>query len=140
MKGQNFTVNSLHTLKAAQDYLARQFEEKKWLSFELNYDQQRTSKQNSALHVYCSLLSNSFNEGGFDMIKVLSHHAEIPWDERGYNVKEKIWKPIQKTLIQKGSTTEANRVDYSNVYEVVNNYTATKMGISIAWPTKEKLI
>jgi len=139
MNGQQFVVNSEQTLKAAQDHLAKQWKEKKWLSFQLNYDQQRTKPQNSALHVYCSLLSKALNEAGYDMAVMLKHKGEIPWDERGVNVKERLWRPIQESLQQKESTTMANRKDYTQVYEALNNWTGSKLGISIAWPVKGDL-
>jgi hypothetical protein len=74
---QSFTINSGFTLQAAQAELAKQWHERKWLQITFNFDKFRTLPQNSSLHLYCSHLSIAFNEAGYDMTKVLSHHADI---------------------------------------------------------------
>jgi hypothetical protein len=134
---QSFTINSEFTLQAAQAELAKQWHEKKWLQITFNFDKFRTLSQNSSLHLYCSHLSIAFNEAGYDMTKVLSHHADIPWDAKGYNVKEKVWRPVQEALCQKESSAKLSTQECIQVYETVNRYTAGKMGISVDWPSKE---
>lgn len=136
---QSFTINSEFTLKAAQTELARQWEEKKWLQISFNYEKTRSLPQNNSLHMYCTDLSLAFNAAGYDMTRVLSHHAEIPWDKRGYNVKERIWRPVQEALCNEKSTTKASTKDYPQIYETVNRFTASKMGISIQWPDKHNI-
>jgi hypothetical protein len=96
---------------------------------------QRTKKQNSALHVFCQLLADLLNASGLDQRKVLKPAIEIPWD--GKSVKEKMWKPLQEALINKASTTEADRTEYSKVHEVLAHHMATKHGVAIPeWPRK----
>ena len=133
---QSFTINSEWTLKAAQAELAKQWEEKKWLQISFNYDKTRSKPQNSALHLYCTNLGLAFNDAGYDMTKVLTHHASIPWDRKGFNVKEKIWRPVQDALCQELSTAKVSTKDYPKIYETVNRFTAEKMGISIDWPMR----
>jgi hypothetical protein len=134
---QSFTINSEFTLQAAQAELAKQWHEKKWLQITFNFDKFRTLPQNSSLHLYCSNLSIAFNEAGYDMTKVLSHHADIPWDEKGYNAKERVWRPVQETLCQKKSSAKLSTQECIQVYETVNRFTASRMGISVDWPSKE---
>jgi hypothetical protein len=134
---QSFTINSEFTLLAAQAELTKQWHEKKWLQITFNFDKFRTLPQNSSLHLYCSHLSIAFNEAGYDMTKVLSHHADIPWDKKGFNVKEKVWRPVQEAVCQKDSTAKLSTQECIQVYETVNRYTAGKMGISVDWPSKE---
>lgn len=135
MNGQTFTINSEFTLKAAQDQLAKQWNERKWLQISFNYDKTRSMKQNAALHVYCKMLSEALNDAGLDMKQVLAHHAEIPWDESA--VKNKLWRPIQQAMIEEESTTKARTIDYPAIYETLNRYTASKLGVSVDWPSKE---
>jgi hypothetical protein len=134
---QSFTINSDFTLRAAQQELLKQFEINRWLQISFNYEKTRSLPQNSSLHMYCTDLSLAFNAAGYDMTRVLSHHAEIPWDKKGFNVKERIWRPVQEALCQELSTTKASTKDYPQIYETVNRFTASKMGVSVDWPSKE---
>ena len=134
---QSFTINSVFTLAAAQAELAKQWNDKKWLQITFNFDRLRTPPQNSSLHLYCTNLSIAYNDAGLDMTKVLSHHADIPWDLKGFNVKEKIWRPVQAALCQENSTTKMSTKDCMKVYETVNRFTASKMGVSVDWPSKQ---
>ena len=133
----SFTINSAFTLQAAQAELARQWNERKWLQISFNFDKFRTIPQNSSLHLYCAHLSIAFNDAGYDMTKVLSHHADIPWDKKGINVKERVWRPVQETLCQKKSTAKLSTQECMQVYETVNRFTASRMGVSVDWPSKE---
>ena len=133
----SFTINSTFTLQAAQAELARQWNERKWLQISFNFDKFRTIPQNSSLHLYCAHLSIAFNDAGYDMTKVLSHHADIPWDKKGVNVKERVWRPVQETLCQKKSTAKLSTQECMQVYETVNRFTASRMGVSVDWPSKE---
>ena len=135
---QLFTINSEFTLAAAQAELAKQWHDKKWLQISFNYDRFRTIPQNSSLHRYCTNLSIAYNDAGLDMTKVLSHHADIPWDLKGFNVKEKIWRPIQKVVCQEDSTTKMSTQDCMTIYETINRFTASKQGISVDWPAKKQ--
>ena len=65
---------------------------------------QRTIQQNKALHVLFQLLADELNNAGLDMRKTLKPEVEIPWTPR--NVKEFLWRPIQKAQLNKASTTE----------------------------------
>lgn len=133
---QLFTVNSGVTRDFCIEEIKRQYEINKWFQITFNYDKTRTGRQNSSLHLYCTHLSKAFNDAGYDMTRVLSHHAEIPWDLKGFNVKEKIWKPVQQAICQETSTTKASAKDYPQIYETVNRFTASKLGVSVDWPSK----
>lgn len=98
----------------------------------------RTDTQNKALHLWCSMISKTLNDAGLDMTKALSHHADIPWDKEGINVKQRIFKPIQESLTGKQSTRDANRVEYNQVAEVIIRHFAG-LGVELPpWPSKEK--
>ena len=135
---QLFTINSEFTRQAAHAEIDKQWEARKWMQITFNYDKTRTGLQNSSLHLYCTHLSKAFNDAGYDMTKVLSHHADIPWDLKGFNVKEKVWKPVQQAICQETSTTKASTKDYPQIYETVNRFTASRMGVSVDWPSKNR--
>jgi len=100
----------------------------------------RTNKQNNAMHLLFSRMSKVFNDAGLDMRKVFKPEAEIPWDEKGYNVKEKLWKEIQVPLTGKTKTSDLNTEEVSKVYEALNSHIASKHGVSVPFPEIYKLL
>jgi len=93
----------------------------------------RTIKQNASLHVYCELLAEALNDAGLDMKKTLKPEVDIPW--RKESVKEHLWKPIQKALTGKESTTEISTVEPSEIYDVLNRHISEKFGVHVDWPS-----
>lgn len=137
MKGQSYTINSEHTLKSCLKYISEQWHKKKWMQITFNYDKTRSLQQNSALHVYCRLLADAMNAAGYNYtITINGKETECDWD--GEMVKRFMWKPIQKAITDKESSTEPSTKEYPQVYETLNRYTASKLGISIDWPIREK--
>ena len=96
-------------------------------------EEQRTDKQNASMHLYFRLLAEALNEHGLDMKTVLKPGVEIPWNER--MVKEFLWRPIQKVMTDKDSTTELNTVGPSDVHKVLDRMLAEKFGVSVDWPS-----
>ncbi len=97
----------------------------------------RTDKQNAALHLYFTQLSEALNDAGFDMKKLIKKEIDIPWTP--INVKEYLWRPIQKELLKKKSTTELKTTDIDKVYDVLNELLGERTGIFIPWPCIEEL-
>ena len=138
MPGQFFTVNSEHTLKCAQEFLARQWSERKWLRMELSFDKNRSSLQNASMHVYFGQLAEALNDAGYHyIITINQRETECNWDPE--MVKRFIWKPIQNALFDKNSTTRLSTVQCQQVYEHVNRLTAEKFCIHIPWPSKDSM-
>lgn len=89
--------------------------------------QQRTSPQNRALHKDCAIIAEKLNDAGWDMRKLLKI-VEIPWTTN--SVKEWIWKPIQKSMFGKESTTELEKhVEIDKVHDVVMRELGRACGI-----------
>ena len=130
-----WVVNSVHTKEVFLEYLAREYEENKYLIIKVEAGSIRTKLQNNSLHLYFSMLARELNDGGFDMRKALKPGVEIPWTTAA--VKKYMWKPIQKALINKTKTSKADRKEYTIVYETLNRHTAEKFGVSIPWPSKD---
>ena len=95
----------------------------------------RTSLQNRSLHLFCQQLADALNTAGLDMRKTLKHDIEIPWTME--NVKNHLWRPIQKAMTEKHSTTEMDSAEPSQIYEVLNRHLGEKFGISVPWPCEE---
>ena len=75
----------------------------------------RTIRQNAALHKYFVRLFNALNDAGLDMRKVLKPEIEIPWTLS--SVKEYLWRPVQRIMLEKESTTEleTSAVSYTHL-------------------------
>ena len=96
----------------------------------------RTTQQNKALHKYCAMLSEALNDAGLDMKKTLKPEVDIPW--RPELVKEHLFKPVMKAMLDKESTTELSTREVNEVYAVLNLHTAQKLGVSVPFPSEEE--
>lgn len=96
---------------------------------------QRTPTQNKALHLWLQMVADTLNDAGLDMKTVLKEEVEIPWTME--SAKNHLWRPIQIIMQEKESTAEADRNEYSEVYEVISRHLQQKHGISIPlWPDR----
>ena len=97
---------------------------------------QRTLTQNKALHLFLTLLANVLNDAGYDMRRTLKHDAEIPWSPE--TAKEFLWRPIQKALTKKESTTEITTIEPTIIHETLCRHLGQKLGIDCPpWPKKK---
>lgn len=86
-------------------------------------DEFRTISQNSAIHLYLTLLSKALNEAGLDMKTVLKPTVDISWTTE--NTKTYLWKPIQKALFGSTSTTKLKKVgDIELIHDHINRLLA----------------
>lgn len=132
------TINSEQTLKFHIEKVKQVWHEKKWLQLTWNFDKGRTSKQNSALHVYCKLLAEALNEAGYSyIVEINGKRSQIDWSM--YSVKEFMWRPIQQAIANKNSSTECSTKDYPEIYENLNRLTAERFSVSVEWPVKGEL-
>jgi len=98
----------------------------------------RTKRQNSALHLYFQLLADELNKAGLDMRKVLKPTVDIQWSKE--TVKDYLWRPIQKALLKKHSTTRLKTDEIDKVYEHLNRFLGEKFGIHVPFPSEEFII
>lgn len=99
--------------------------------------EQRTTKQNNALHLFFELLADELNSAGLDMRVVLKPEVEIPWNKE--TVKKHLWKPIQKALLDIESTTELSTAEVNKVEEVLMRHLSEKFGVFVDFPSIEQL-
>jgi hypothetical protein len=78
-------------------------------------EKQRTLLQNNAIHLFCKKLADELNGKGYYMQLVLKPTYELRWDTK--TVKEHLFKPIEKALLNKTSTTELNTAEVTKVHE-----------------------
>jgi hypothetical protein len=139
MNGEQWTVNSDGKLGGFLAHAAELYKKHKYITFKWSTGQQRTETQNDALHLWCERVAKTLNNAGLEMVVNLPTGKQwtIPWSK--HTVKENIWKPVQEAITGKQSTTEAKRIEYSQVYEVIYSRFADHHGITLPlWPSKEK--
>lgn len=96
----------------------------------------RTLQQNKSLHKFCDEVAKELNSQGITIQLFLKHAVDLDWNKD--SVKELIWKPIQKALVNKGSTTELDKVnDIDLIWEHINRHLSITFGISVDWPHKD---
>lgn len=93
---------------------------------------QRTLTQNSALHLFFSLLTETLNDAGLDMKHVIKEEVSIDWTPD--MVKNYLWRPVQKAMLGKESTTELTKIEVGQVYETLNRFLGEKFAIHTPWP------
>jgi len=93
----------------------------------------RTIKQNAAMHKWFTMLAEELNRRDLPVVKFLK--VEVDWTPEA--VKELLWKPVQKAMLNKGSTTALEKSDIDKVYETLNAALYHKHRISIPFPKKE---
>ena len=100
----------------------------------------RTLAQNSAMHLYFTMLAKQLNDAGFSFTKVMRepslYKMDIDWNLE--LVKSNLWKPIQVAIFNKESTTTLNKQDVIRIYDTANRYTSERMGISVPFPNYEE--
>ena len=102
---------------------------------ELGKVDERSLKQNSALHRYFTLLAKELNKNGHKIQSNLN--MNLDWSM--LRVKELIWKEFQKIVLGKESTRLLTKQELITIYDYVNRYTSEAFGISIEFPNKEQL-
>ena len=131
---QHWRVNSQDTRDQFIEYVGKLYDEHKYIEFRWTAGKQRSTAQNNSLHLWLSRLSDTLNNAGLDMKKVLKPEIEIPWTM--LSAKEHLWKPIQKTMYGNVSTTDSNTIQYSEVYKVLDRHLTEKFNVHVEFPNK----
>lgn len=91
---------------------------------------QRTSRQNRALHKYCTELANALNENGVSMSAFVEVH-EI--DHTMESVKM-LWRTIATRKFGKTSTAALTTRELDAIYDEVNRH-ISQWGIHLPFPS-----
>jgi hypothetical protein len=95
-----------------------------------NVKETRTDQQNKALHLFFTQLAEALNEKNFDMRAIIREDVEIEWSS--HTVKEYLWRPLQKALYGKKSTTElfkSQEIDkiYDYIVKIISERTKNEV-------------
>lgn len=132
------TVNNDAACEEAVAEIRRLYQKHRFLTVSVSIgDRQRTLTQNRALHLWFRFLAETLNDAGLDMRTVIKPEIEIPWTE--HSVKEYLWRPVQDAMLQKKSTTEADRTEYTEVRDVIARHLADRFGVQVPeWPSVDR--
>ncbi len=99
----------------------------------------RTLRQNKALHKGFALLAERLNESGLEMRAVLKPDVKIWWTPE--TTKEHLYKPLEKAMYGKRSTTELSTTEISKVWEQLNQILGEKYGVeNVEFPSVDNPI
>ena len=129
-------INSRQSLEAYKAYLDAQFAKHHYLRANVKSGKQRTLTQNASLHVFCKNLAEALNDGGFDFRTFVKDGYPVPFNED--LVKNHIWRPVQKAITGKESSTKPETHEYALIYDALNMKLA-EHGIYVPWPSKESV-
>jgi hypothetical protein len=135
MEVEHFAIESMADIDAVAEKMREKLANKQRPVVSLSYGKKiRTLTQNRALHVFFKLLCDGLNDAGMDMRRVLKPSVDIPWTPK--SVKEYLWRPLQKAIIDEESTTQASTSEYTPVYQTLARHMAEKHGFRIPdWPS-----
>lgn len=103
---------------------------------ENNPKPRRTGQQNKALHLFFMLLAQELNEAGLSAQLVLKEKMELNWSPE--MVKELLWRPAQRAILKKKSTTDLKKQEEIDlIYDHLNRHLSEKFGIHIDFPSHE---
>ena len=97
----------------------------------------RTQRQNRAMHKLFREISQQMNEQGLTLQQVLRSDVETMMTPK--LVKEVIWRPVQKAMYGKESTTHLTTDEVDKVFDVINKHLG-KHGIHVPFPSIETLM
>lgn len=136
MKGQ--IINNEQQLNAYMEYLKKRLNDEGRIKIEVKSVNKRTLTQNAALHKYFSMLSDELNDAGYDARTFFKEGISVPFTAE--IVKDNLWRPIQKAVLGVESTTDPKRLEYGQVYDVLNSYLINEKNIFVQWPCRESRI
>lgn len=92
---------------------------------------QRSLAQNNALHLLFTQLADEMREKGIDMRTFI----QVPVSFTPHSIKEYLWKPLQKVLLGKKSTTQLDKTEDINlVYDELNRILIDRTNGEISLP------
>ena len=103
-----------------------------------NLPHKRSSQQNKSLHVLFQNISFELNRIGMEFTYNGIKGIEIQTTYTPEIVKEFLWKPLQKALLKKESTTKLTTQDINMIFEILGKWFSEK-GVVIDFPSAETI-
>jgi hypothetical protein len=99
----------------------------------------RTRSQNNALHLYLTQVAEELDRNGHTLQDVVKAITKVEIRPTMLNIKDVVWREIQKSQLGIESTTELKKQeDIDKVYDVMNKWLGTYFEIHIPFPVDEQ--
>ena len=131
--GNKITVNSDQTLETFISNIREHYDKHKYLVISVKTGRQRSDTQNNAMHRYCEEVAKELNDAGYSVETFFRDGFSVPFSKD--IVKDNMWRPLQKAITGKESTTKPTRQEYIKIYDHLNAKLAER-GIHVPWPSK----
>lgn len=100
---------------------------------------QRTEQQNKAIHLYLTWVARELQNQGQTMQNVVKAITKVEITPTMQNIKELVWREIQKTMFEKESTTFLTKHEVDEVYRVMSMWLSKNFGIDLPFPNDEDI-
>ena len=99
----------------------------------------RSMKQNRALHVFFTIISNELNELGMEFQYTGLKGSTLSTRYTPHLVKEFFWRPVQIALFDIQSTTKIDTKQINEINDVIIKFFAER-GVELYFPSIESLL
>ena len=99
----------------------------------------RSGKQNRALHVFFTIISNELNELGMEFQYSGLKGSTLSTRYTPHLVKEFFWRPVQIALFNIQSTTKIDTIQINEINDVIIKFFAER-GVELYFPSIESLM
>lgn len=130
---KEFTINGFNSLLDFIQSIRGIYGNGRYLEIKV-YEATRSTQQNRALHKWFSMIATELNEKGIDKREFFKEPFFMRWSKD--NVKEDIWRPVQRAMKLGTSTTELGRSELDQVLDPIIIKLA-EHGISVPFPNKD---
>ena len=98
----------------------------------------RTQSQNSALHLWFTMVAQELNDAGYTVQLVLKEKVDLDFTPE--TVKTLLWHSAQEAILGVKSTTKLKKTeDIDKVYDHLNRHLAEKFQIHVPFPNAQQL-
>lgn len=104
-----------------------------------NHPKQRTEKQNNSIHLYLEWVAHEMINKGITVQNVVEQIKKAEIEPSKEILKEVIWRPMQKIMFKKDSTTFLTKGEVTKVYEAMSMWLAKNFEIDLPFPSDEDL-
>ena len=100
-------------------------------------NKQISEQQMKSIHLYLQWVADELNQQGQTMQNVVKQISKVEIRPTKENLKEMVWREIQKAVLKKDSVTFLTKQEVSQVYEVMSAWLAKHFGIDLPFPLDE---
>lgn len=122
-----------------EHYVLSAIEKLQLMETEKTIGKQRTDLQNRAIHLYLSMVARELQNQGQTMQNVVKAITKVEITPTMQNIKELVWREIQKTMFEKESTTFLTKHEVDEVYRVMSMWLSKNFGIDLPFPNDEDI-